>query len=241
MKLAGGLSAEIREKIIPRGGNFLELDKARGRALFRVQSGAYSGMNPRTFRKWTWFRGVWGGCGSLYLPRVGYYMSLLLPRGRDCGKRISAVLRSSGASAGARIKRGRTEYMIRGLEDIVTVLAGMGLVRTSLMFEETAVLRSARGTANKLTNCDRANIGKTLDAARLQMRLVDALDEKGLWDAISPQLAEVARTRREHPSASLGELGQILSKPVSKSTVEYRWKKLEAFLAEVNTMKMKRG
>jgi DNA-binding protein WhiA len=131
--------------------------------------------------------------------------------------------------------------MIRGLEDIVTVLAGMGLVRTSLVFEETAVLRSARGTANKLTNCDSANIGKTLEAARLQMRLVDALDAHGLWNAISPQLAEVARTRREPPSASLGELGQILSKPVSKSTVEYRWKKLEAFLAEMNTMKMKRG
>ncbi|MDR3165523.1 MAG: DNA-binding protein WhiA [Synergistaceae bacterium] len=241
MKLAGGLSTETREKVIPRYGNFLELDKSRGRALFRVQGGAYSEMNQRTFRKWAWFRGVWGGCGSLYLPRVGYYMSLRPPRGRDCEKRLSAILRSSGVNAGARSKRGRTEYMIRNLEDIVTVLAGMGFVRTSLMFEETAVLRSARGTANKLTNCDRANIGKALDAARLQMRLVDALDEKGLWDAISPQLAEVARTRREHPSASLGELGQILSKPVSKSTVKYRWKKLEAFLAGINTMKTKRG
>jgi DNA-binding protein WhiA len=85
-----------------------------------------------------------------------------------------------------------------------------------------------------MTNCDRANIGKTIEAARLQMRLVETLDERGLWGEISPRLAEVARTRREHPSASLGEIGQILSKPVSKSTVEYRWKKLGAFLAEVN-------
>jgi DNA-binding transcriptional regulator WhiA len=73
------------------------------------------------------------------------------------------------------------------------------------------------------------------------MRLVETLDEKGLWSEISPQLAEVARVRREHPSASLGELGQILTKPVSKSTVEYRWKKLEAFLTETDIMKTKRG
>jgi DNA-binding protein WhiA len=241
MKLTGYLSAETRREIIPRGGNFLELDKNRGRALLQIQNGAYSELNARSFRKWAWFRGAWGGCGSLYLPRVGYYMSLRPPRRGNCEKRLSAILRASGVSAGARPKGGRTEYIIRGLEDIVTILAGMGLVRTSLMFEETAVLRSARGAANKMTNCDRANIGKTLDAARLQMRLVETLDEKGLWSEISPQLAEVARVRREHPSASLGELGQILTKPVSKSTVEYRWKKLEAFLAETDIMKTKRG
>jgi hypothetical protein len=243
MKLTGYLSAETRLEIIPRGRNFLELDKNRGRALLQIQSGAYAyaRIYPRAFQKWVWFRGVWGGCGSLYLPRAGYYMSLRLPRGMNLDKRLSAILRTSGVSVGTRPQKGRTEYMIRGLEDIVTVLVGMGLVRTSLMFEETAVLRSARGAANKMTNCDRANIGKTIEAAGFQMRLVETLDEHGLWDEISPRLAEVARTRRAHPSASLGELGQILSKPVSKSTVEYRWKKLEAFLAGANTMKTKRG
>jgi DNA-binding transcriptional regulator WhiA len=241
IKIVGDLSAETRHEITPCGGNFLELDKNRGRALLKIQSGAYSEINRRVSRKWEWFRGVWGGCGSLYLPRVGYYMSFRLPSGMNGEKRMSAILRSSGVSAGTRLQRDRTEYMIRGLEDIVTVLAGMGLVRTSLMFEETAVLRSARGAANKMTNCDRANIGKTIEAARLQMRLVETLDENELWNEISPQLAEVARVRREHPSASLGELGQILSKPVSKSTVEYRWKKLEAFLAEANILKTKRG
>jgi hypothetical protein len=243
MKLIGDLSEETRHEIIPRGGNFLDLDKNRGRALLQIQSEAYTytRIYPRKPRKWAWFRGVWGGCGSLYLPRVGYYMSLRLPAGMNSEKRLSAILRSAGVSAGVRSKRNRTEYMIRGLEDIVTILAGMGLVRTSLMFEETAVLRSARGMANKITNCDRANIGKTIEAAKLQMRLVETLDKHRLWNEISPQLAEVARTRREHPSASLGELGQILSKPVSKSTVEYRWKKLEAFLSEANIMKTKRG
>jgi DNA-binding protein WhiA len=234
MKLMGDLSAETRCEIIPSVGNFLELDKNRGRAMLRIQDGVYAEISRNTRDKWTWFRGVWGGCGSLYLPRAGYYMSLRLPRGMSREKNLSAILRASGVNAGVRLQRGRTEYMIRGLEDIVTVLAGMGLVRTSLMFEETAVLRSARGAANKITNCDSANIGKMVEAAGFQMRLVETLDKHGLWGAISPRLAEVARTRREHPSASLGEIGQILSKPVSKSTVEYRWKKLEAFLAEIN-------
>lgn len=33
--------------------------------------------------------------------------------------------------------------------------------------------------------------------------------------------------RMEYPSLTLTELGQFLEKPVSKSTVKYRWKKLQ--------------
>jgi hypothetical protein len=40
--------------------------------------------------------------------------------------------------------------------------------------------------------------------------------------------------RLQNPSATLEELGKALSKPVTKSTVEYRWKKLK-ILAEITT------
>jgi DNA-binding protein WhiA len=106
----------------------------------------------------------------------------------------------------------------------------MGLTRTSLLLENTAVIRSVRGMANKMVNCDAANIASTLVTARAQIALVDAIDEKGLWSMLPPHLAEIAVARRENPSASLRELGQILTKPVTKSTVEYRWKKLETVI-----------
>jgi hypothetical protein len=98
--------------------------------------------------------------------------------------------------------------------------------------EDTAVIRSVREMANKMVNCDAANIASTLAAARSQIALVEAIDENRLWSELPPNLAEIARARRENPSASLRELGQILSKPVTKSTVEYRWKKLETVIGE---------
>jgi DNA-binding transcriptional regulator WhiA len=39
--------------------------------------------------------------------------------------------------------------------------------------------------------------------------------------------------RLEYPSATLTELGQYLEKPVSKSTVKYRWKKLQLIADQV--------
>ena len=41
------------------------------------------------------------------------------------------------------------------------------------------------------------------------------------------KLRELLYARLENPSATLYELGQALSSPVSKSTVKYRWGKIE--------------
>ncbi|MDR1470918.1 MAG: DNA-binding protein WhiA [Synergistaceae bacterium] len=226
-------------------GGSLELDKSRGRVLFRIPARMYSelvragrseavaGSRP-TLVRWAWFRGAWGGSGAIYLPQSGYYMTLRAANRGNLGGRIRRVLGSAGIAPKARAGRSGDEYTIRDQEKIVTCLSKMGLVRTSLLLEETAIMRSLRDRANKMVNCDSANIGKSLSAARAQMALVETLDARGLWDRLTPALAELAVARRENPSASLGELGQILSKPVSKSTVEYRWRRLEFLITGDN-------
>jgi hypothetical protein len=214
------------------GTGTLALDKSKGKAMFRVTPELYARRGAPAGKKWAWFRGVWGGCGALYSPRQGYYMALRAPEPLARLGVLDSVLRGAMVNYKIRLNRGRAEYMIRGVEEVVTILSGMGLVRSSLSLEERAVIRSVRGMANKMVNCDEANIASSLAAAREQIALVDAIDEKGLWGELPPHLAEMARKRRENPSASLRELGQILSKPVSKSTVEYRWKKLVSAIGE---------
>jgi DNA-binding transcriptional regulator WhiA len=235
MKLCKALGDEPGEKMISCE-SALELDKIKGRALYRITRGAHEFfMNPPK-KKWDWFRGVWGGCGALYLPQNGYYMAMRVPLSGYCRHMLGSVLKRAGVIPGVRMNGGRAEYMIRDIEGIVTVLSRMGLVKTSLSLEETAIIRSVRGIANKMVNCDSANICKTLSAARAQMELIDAIDSKGLWGDIPSETAELARLRKENPSASLGELGQFLSKPVSKSTVEYRWRKLKALIARESNL-----
>jgi hypothetical protein len=237
LKLRKALSGDPDGERIFSGDYSLEVDKTRNKALYRIPRCAYEFfMNPPR-KKWEWFRGVWEGCGSLYLPQNGYYMVLRLPVTGNCVPAVRSILEGTGLCPGVRVNKGKIEYMIRDIEGIVTVLSRMGLVKTSLSLEETAVVRSVREVANKMVNCDSANILKTLNAARAQMELVDAVDSEGLWEYIPSGTAELARLRRMNPSASLGELGQFLSKPVSKSTVEYRWKKLKNFISEEKKFK----
>ena len=233
LKLWRGLNERRFNATIGTANGSLELDREQGKARFRIAASSYRGFiaeRENLGRTWAWARGAWAGCGSFYLPRSGYYMTLRLPDSRGLEARLKKIFRTAGIVPGSRVKQGRTELMLRDQEQIVTCFSRMGLMRSSLFLEETAIMRSLKNRVNKLVNCDEANINKSLDAARAQLALVERIDAEGLWEELSPGLAELARARRANPSASLRELGQILSRPVSKSTVEYRWRKLETMI-----------
>lgn len=186
-------------------------------------------MSKRT-RNWSWVRGLFGSCGALYIPKAGYYLVLRPPSGNDSAERIRAILKSCGFTVGLRKKLGGQELMLRDQQQIVTLLSRIGLVKTALSLEETAIYRSMRNHANKLVNCDAANINKSLEAARSQMKLIRQMEDMGIVDELPAPLRELIYARKRNPSISLKELGQNLPRPISKSTVEYRWRKLEAML-----------
>lgn len=207
--------------------------RGQGKAALRMPIHQYDDMRSRialSSNDWIWFRGVWGICGSICLPQNGYYMYMRIRDKDDMISRLSDTMASSGVRPRTRKTGAGWEVTVRDQEDIVACLLGMGAVRSSLMLEETTIIRSLKSRANKQVNCDAANINKTLTAAREQLAVVDTIDEAGAWDRLPSHMAELAMARRANPSASLRELGQILSTPVSKSTVEYRWKKLGAFV-----------
>lgn len=241
MKLWRGLKeAGFNAKIDTEEG-ILELDKKRGRAVFKIPVEFYGRLEKCLVRhsredRWIWLRGVWGAVGSLYLPQNGYYMNLRIHGGQKLSENLLKTLRSADIVPNSRVRQGRAEYMIRNQEQIVTCMSKMGLVKTSLMLEETAILRSIRNRANKMVNCDSANIGKSLAAARSQLALVEKIETRQMWDELPRTLAELAQARRQNPSASLRELGQMLSKPVSKSTVEYRWRRLESLVMGIEIL-----
>lgn len=183
-------------------------------------------------RNWNWVRGIFGGCGSLYVPRTGYFLILRPPEGCGPAGRVQAILRSCGFALGVRKRMGCKELMLRDQQQIVTLLSRIGLVKTALSLEETAIYRSMRNHANKLVNCDAANINKSLEAARGQLRLIEQMEKLGLTTDLPEPLFELVCARKRNPSISLKELGQTLPTPISKSTVEYRWRKLENMLSK---------
>lgn len=174
-------------------------------------------------------RGMWGSCGALYIPKSGYYMSFRVPSA-GAGGTAAAMLKRMGFSVRMRFIQGRHEITLRNQEEIVTLLARFGLWKTSLKMEEKAILRSMKNRANMLVNCDSSNIRKTLEAASRQLDLARAAAESPRFESLPEVLKNLVCSRLANPSATLGELGLLQSPPISKSTVQYRWKKLELIM-----------
>ena len=222
----------------PADGESIRLihTQQRGRIVFSIGRRAATeifavtnAMAKRT-RKWNWVRGLFGSCGALYIPRAGYYLVIRPPAGKGSAERLQAILKSCGFTVGVRKKMECRELMLRDQQQIVTFLSRIGLVKTALDLEETAIYRSMRSHANKLVNCDAANINKSLEAARLQMELIRQMEDLGIVEELPAPLFELVMARKKNPSITLKELGQTLPRPISKSTVEYRWRKLETML-----------
>jgi DNA-binding protein WhiA len=103
---------------------------------------------------------------------------------------------------------------------------------TALRFDEIAVLRSMRDKANKIVNCDNANIKKTLQASEYQIAYCKEALRLGLEALLPKEFEELILLRIENPTFSLREIGDSMRKKVSKSTVEYRFKKIEKLVSQ---------
>ena len=82
------------------------------------------------------------------------------------------------------------------------LLALIGAHDAVLSFEEAEVISATREAANRLTNCDRANLGRASDAAHRQREAIGLLE----LDDLDPELRRVAELRLAYPDSSMAEL-----------------------------------
>jgi cell division protein WhiA len=175
---------------------------------------ASRGATDRT----AYLRGAFQGAGSVTRPgsRSGYHLEFVH---RDEGfvRRVAAFSR-----APLKVARRRERWVAytKSADGVTTLLAQMGLHDAVLEYEARAVLGEAKANANRVTNFDAANAGRTATAAARQQRALETLDPRSL----SPALREMLELRHEHPDASLAELARLGN--LSKSAVNHRLRRL---------------
>ncbi|MCR5347041.1 MAG: DNA-binding protein WhiA [Fretibacterium sp.] len=178
---------------------------------------------------WAWLRGLWGSRGGLYLPKSGYYLVFRVGIPSIAGP-MRSILSRTGLRWRGRVFHGAQEMFLRDQESIVTFICNLGLPSSSLKLEERAIMRSMRDRANRVSNCDTANIRRTLRVAEEQTGLARKASREGLLPLLPPALRELAEARLANPEASLSELGKKLTPPIQKSTVKYRWARLSDYV-----------
>ena len=124
------------------------------------------------------------------------------------------------------ITENKYSLYIKEGEEISKFLALLGANKAVMKFEDIRIQKEMRGKVNRLVNCETANLNKTINASIEQISAIEKLKQNGKFNKLDDNLKEIAKLRIENPNMALGELGKLLKKPVGKSGVNYRLKKI---------------
>ncbi len=163
--------------------------------------------------------------GSVTDPTRGYHLEIALP---DAS--LAAQICNDFAAYSIRMKttvrKNETILYLKDNESICDVLTLFGATASTLDLIGTQVLKSVRGQTNRRTNCDMANIDKTVRACEQQLADIAVIEEKMGLENLPANLQEMARLRIEYPDACLRELGELTDPPVSRSGINHRLQKI---------------
>ena len=170
-------------------------------------------------------RGVFMGSGSINDPNKKYHLEISFNTEENLNDVIS-ILNILDINTKKMIIEHKKSLYIKEGEEISKFLALIGAAKAVMKFEEIRIQKEMRGKVNRIVNCETANLNKTINASIEQIAAIKKLKENGKFNNLSENLKEIANLRLENPDMSLVDLGKKLDKPLGKSGVNYRLKKI---------------
>jgi DNA-binding protein WhiA len=179
----------------------------------------------------SYLRGAFLGGGFVSNPQGDFHFELTCGHEALANGLVALLARSEIPSRSIR-RRSTWLVYIKGAEAILDFLALVGAHRSMLVMENVRVTKSVRNDVNRKLNAEMANQAKSIDAAMGQVKAIRLLVEKRGIDSLPPALQALALLRLSHPDASLRELGELASPPLTKSAVYHRVRRIEAIAKE---------
>lgn len=178
----------------------------------------------------SFLRAAFLGAGSVTSPEKGYRLEFISSDSRT--DTLLNILEKSGVEGHVCHRRDKEIVYVKKGDGVAACLALMGAHVSLLEMENIRIRRDGRNQANRARNCDEGNLKKQLSAGESQRAAIVRYSLAHSLAALPRDLQELGRLRMLHPDASLEELGQMLQKPVGKSGVNHRMRRLMAWISE---------
>ncbi len=176
--------------------------------------------------------GVFLAGGSVNDPKKEYHLEFTAPE-EDIAEELKLLLGEIGVSTGITVRRGQYIVYIKGSESIEDTLTFINAQQCTLELMNVKIYKDVRNKANRITNCDNANINKVVKASMKQIEDIKLIAEKRGLDSLADELRQVAEMRLESTGLSLQDIGESLEPPISRSGVNHRFKKLAKIADEI--------
>lgn len=140
---------------------------------------------------------------------------------------FEALLKGHGFTPRHIRRKGANVLYFKASEQIEDMLTFMGASGAALEIMNLKVYKDFRNRANRVTNCETANIDKTVSASGQALAAIAYLQKQGAFETLPEPLRQAAALRQAYPDLSLKELAERFDPPLSKSGLSHRMKKLE--------------
>ncbi len=188
-----------------------------------------AGVMTCQFCGWSFVKGVFLACGTITSPGNAYHMEFLM-RNEETAAGLSAYLTELGAPPKITERRGGLcGVYYKDSENVVDILGHLGANRAAFKLLDVKIYKDLRNNANRVANCEAANIGKTIAASNEQMRAIEAIIASGRSDELPDELRQTLDLRAAFPDATLLELALKHQPPITKSGVNHRLRRLVEF------------
>jgi DNA-binding protein WhiA len=191
-----------------------------------ISDGIYPDLVRRKCCKKSYLRGLFLGAGIVTNPEKEYHFEIVCATellANDVKKLINSFV---GITAKTVARKKEFVVYVKESEQIVDLLAIMGAANQLFAYENVRITKEIRNRANRINNCDQANIDKAVAAAERHIANIRKIDEHIGIENLPEKLRVVAKLRMERPDVSLVELGELLDPPMKKSGVNKRLMKI---------------
>ena len=192
-----------------------------------ISDGIYSGIVRTKCCKKAYLRGVFMGAGTMSDPEKGYDLEFVLESATmaaDLKKLINSFV---DLSCKVTERRGKHVVYMKKADYISDMLAIMGASSQAFSMEETRIKKEMVGSARRMSNCDSANMDRSIEASMKHIEAIKKIQKTKGLASLPETLREAAELRLENPDVSLTALGEMCEPSVKKAAISKRLKKIE--------------
>lgn len=190
--------------------------------------------------KSAFLRGAFLTCGVLVNPEKEYHFEFK-PEEEQLANELFSFLQQIGQPFKQTIRKGHPIVYLKGSEPIEDMLILMGASKTAMELMQVKLLKDLRNKVNRQTNCETANLDKTVKASVKQVHDIEYILKRKGKTGIPDDLREVATLRLNNPEASLAELAELLPFNISRSGLNHRLKRLSKLADELRNSSVQGG
>ncbi|MDO4282792.1 MAG: DNA-binding protein WhiA [Clostridia bacterium] len=181
-------------------------------------------------------KGVFLGSGCIVDPMLDYHFEVIF-KNKACGEYILNLLSVLDFTPKMIKRKKQNVVYFKESEQISLFLSILGANNAVLKFEQIRVEKEVKNSINRTTNCETANLSKTINSAVKQIEAIKKLKEHGKFASLNDKLKYTANLRLKYPTESLDYIASKTAKDeknkISKSGLKHRLDKLIQLAAEI--------